>query len=50
MGLQNIIERVESISGSYQIYTEINKGFKMKIQLNLVKTKVNGKNKSNSSR
>ena len=39
MGLQNIIERVESIDGIYQINTAPNKGFKIKIQFALSKNK-----------
>lgn len=38
MGLQNIIERVESINGSYDIQTSKNKGFKIKIQFALSKS------------
>lgn len=39
MGLQNIIERVESINGTYQIQTAQNRGFKIKIQFALSKNK-----------
>ncbi|MDQ2180141.1 sensor histidine kinase [Marinifilum sp. D714] len=39
MGLQNIIERVESINGSYNVQTSQNKGFKIKIQFTLSKSK-----------
>ncbi|WP_321516236.1 sensor histidine kinase [Marinifilum fragile] len=38
MGLQNIIERVESINGTYQIQTSKDKGFKIKIQFALSKS------------
>ncbi|NOU58181.1 sensor histidine kinase [Marinifilum caeruleilacunae] len=37
MGLQNIIERVESINGSYHVQTAENKGFQIKIQFALSK-------------